>query len=82
MSANWQKYCPTAQDSRSKGKQPNNPAFGVVSLSVGGVRQVPLAVDHTPTPKDRSHTTVVGNKTAEVREKLTRLAKWELLPED
>ena len=82
MSTNWQKYCPTPQDSKKKGKQPNNPAFGVVSLPVGGLRRVPLGVDHTPTRKDRSHTTVVGDKTAEVREKLTRLARWELRPED
>jgi len=80
MSTNWQKYCPTAADSKSLAAKPKG--HGVVSLVVEPVRSIPLAVTHTPAKKDRSHTTVAGEKTPEVREKLLQQATWEILPED
>jgi hypothetical protein len=79
MSTNWQKHCPTAADSKNLAAKPKGQ--GVVSLVVGPIRAIPLAVTHTPAKKDRSHTTVAGEKTPEVREKLLRQATWEILPD-
>ena len=78
MSTHWQKYCPTAADARSKAKNPD--VVGVVSLPAGGVRLLSLVVQHAPSRNDRSHVTVAGEKTAEIRQKLAKLAAWQLLP--
>lgn len=78
ISANWAKYCPTPDDSRKLAVR--NPDVGVVALVVGNVRKIPLSVTHTPSSRDRSHVTIGGAETAEAREKLTRIATWEIKP--
>lgn len=79
MSAHWQRYC-TPQRARSKAKVPAD--NGIVSLRTGSVRDIPLEVSHTPSQNDRSHTTVMGEKTAAVRVKLWKLANWEVRPDE
>ena len=79
MSSHWQKYCPTAADARNRSKSPHD--NGVVSLQAGTVRTIPLEVNHAPARKDRSHTTVLGEKTAAVRAKLLKISAWEIEPE-
>src|ERR1051326_2212343 len=70
MSTHWSRYCLSAMEARPHASSPAD--NGVVSLSVGGVRAIPLIVEHTPVadPPDRSHTDVRGSKTAEVRLRL------------
>jgi hypothetical protein len=77
MSTNWQKYCPTAEDSRQKASTPAN--YGVLQMNVSDIRRGPEIVTHTPLPNDRSHTDVIGNKklTAE-RFRLHKLSHWAL----
>jgi hypothetical protein len=79
MSTNWQKYCETPEEARSKAKDPV--ANGVVTLIAGDVRQIsPLTVEHSPDRErnDRSHTDVVGEKDQEVRLKLLRVYRWAI----
>lgn len=78
MSANWQKYCPTPEDARAKARNPAK--NGVIRAVVRDVRAIPLAVEHSPDLQrgDRSHTSVIGAKTAEVRIKLYDAFQWSL----
>lgn len=78
MSTNWQKYCPTPVEARAKAKNPRD--NGVIRLTVGPIRAIPLTVEHTPDVlrSDRSHTDVKGKKTAEARLKLLEIAEWAL----
>jgi hypothetical protein len=93
MSTDWEKYS-TAQQARQRAAKPI--ANGVVSLRVGDVREIsPLTVDHSPirpgstTPDarglavapNRAHTDVNGPNTPEIRDKLSKIAKLEILPE-
>ena len=81
MSTNWARYCPTAEDCRSRATSPDD--NGVVSMLTGAVRGVPLTVKHTPdvSRNDRSHTDVIGDKKAAgVRVKLLKIVAVHLLP--
>lgn len=78
MSTNWKKYCSTPEEARAKAR---NPALnGVVEAVVGSIRSIPLTVEHSPDLErgDRSHTSVVGSKTTEVRLKLYDAFNWVL----
>ena len=75
MSTDWEKYA-RPSETRGRGRVPAE--NGVVSLSVAGLRLLPQTVAHTPADANRAHTDVTGDKTAEVRMKLRRLAIWEI----
>lgn len=78
MSTNWKKYCASPEEARAKAR---NPALnGVVEAIVRSIRSIPLTVEHSPDMEreDRSHTSVVGSKTTEVRLKLYDAFKWAL----
>ena len=78
MSTNWSKYADanlTKKQAALLGKDPNN--YGVIELSVGGVRGIPnQEVDHDPLPDNRAHTNVLGEKDEEARIKLNDLFDW------
>jgi len=80
MSTNWSKYADanlTKEDAALDGRDPNN--YGVVELSVGGVRDIPnQEVDHDPLPDRRAHTNVLGEKDPEARLKLLGLSNWAI----
>jgi hypothetical protein len=77
MSTNWKKYCSTAAEARAKAKEPLKNA--VVEAEAGLVRSISsLSVEHTPTQIDRSHCDVFGEKTTEVRAKLSSIFRWAL----
>jgi hypothetical protein len=93
LSTDWEKYS-TAKETRQRAPKPFD--NGVVSLSVEGVRGInTLTVDHSPIqrgsklqdvkgnpiPPNRAHTDVNGPNTPEMRDKLSKLAKLEILPE-
>jgi hypothetical protein len=77
MSTNWEKYCASADDCRSRAKDPT--ANGVLRGHVGSIREnARLTVTHTPVQEteakpDRSHTCVIGPKTEAVRLKLQEI---------
>ena len=78
MSGNWNRYA-TAEETKQQAK--NNPDDNaVVSLPVGGIRQIPdLRVEHTPEPSNRAHSEVFGfpeqhSKLTEIRVLLRRIA--------
>ncbi len=75
MSTDWEKYA-RPSETQGRGRVPTE--NGVVSLSVAGLRLLPQTVEHAPTDANRAHTDVAGDKTAEVRMKLRRLAVWEI----
>ncbi len=77
MSTNWSKYS-TAEQTRDEvamyGKNPEDNAVG--AFIVGNVREIPRqSVEHTPTPDNRAHTDVPGEKDNEVRVLLRRQCK-------
>ncbi len=78
MSTNWSEYADanlTKEQAALDNKDPNN--YGVVELSVGGVRGIPnQEVDHDPIPDNRAHTNVLGEKDPEARLKLNELSNW------
>jgi hypothetical protein len=78
MSTNWQKYCHSPVEARSKARKPID--NGVLSAVTGDLRAVPLVVEHTPDEQrnDRSHTDVRGEKSPEVRLKLYDAFSWRL----
>jgi len=80
MSTHWAKYYTSPAIARAFAKRPID--NGVISLPVAPIRQIPLAVMHTPDDAvpDRSHTDVRGAKTAEVRLRLLDLAVWQIRP--
>jgi hypothetical protein len=93
MSTDWEKYS-TAQQARQRAAKPF--VNGVVSLKVKDVRDISsLTVDHSPIqreskltdakgnpiPPNRAHTDVNGPNTTELRDKLSKIAKLEILPE-
>jgi len=76
MSTEWQKYCETPQEARSRAKEPQDNA--VISLIVGDVRGIQgLAVVHTPNQErlNRAHADVVGAKTDKVRSELLMICE-------
>lgn len=80
MSTDWNKYA-TPQDTQIRAKVPGDNA--IVSLSVGGVKNIPLDVQHSPLSDNRAHTDVIGDKKLKypppsVRIKLLRLVQWEI----
>lgn len=73
MSTDWSRYA-TPADTRNRRRVPADNA--VLSLVVGGVREIPgLAVQHTPQLDNDAHTDVFGEKTPEVRRKLLRICR-------
>ena len=80
MSTNWSNYADallTKEQAALNGKDPNN--YGVVEISVGGVRDIPnQEVDHDPDPDNQAHTNVLGEKDEEARLKLKELADWAI----
>jgi hypothetical protein len=77
MSVDWAKYS-TPDQTRSRAKIAADNA--VIRLAVGPVRAIrPLAVCHSPTEENRSHTDVIGlpdngEELTEMRESLLALA--------
>lgn len=79
MSTNWIKYCLTAEACRAKARNPQN--NGVLQFIADRMRAVPMALDHTPLPDDRSHVDVVGQKTsAEIRLRMLDVVNLVLIP--
>lgn len=91
MSTDWDKYS-TPQETQQQARTPTD--NGVISLPVGPVRlEAAQQVEHTPlvvTAPDpsrswlrsnRAHTDVIGKKDNEVRLKLRRMCRVELLPD-
>ena len=81
MSTNWSNYADALLTKEHAAllhnKDPNN--YGVVELSVGGVRDIPnQEVDHDPLPDNRAHTNVLGEKDEEARLKLNELSNWAI----
>jgi hypothetical protein len=75
MSTNWEKYA-TPQQTQDDANSPNDNA--IVQLIVGEVRKLPgQTVKHTPDigRNNRAHTDVFGEKSEEVRVKLSRICK-------
>lgn len=75
MSVDWSKYS-TPIETRNRARRPES--NGVVALQVGLVRTIPQDVEHSPVATNRAHTDVVGEKSAETRTKLRRIAVWEI----
>lgn len=81
MSVNWQKYCATPEQARALARNPKD--NGVVQFVTGDVRSIDtLSVEHTPdeAANDRSHTDIKGEKTTEVRSRLSRYCQWCIKP--
>ena len=86
MSTDWSKYS-TPEETRNRGRIPELNA--ILSLPVGGVREIDLVVEHDPLnverakeigiDPNRAHTEVIGEKTTEIRLKLRRICE-EVLP--
>jgi hypothetical protein len=74
MSVNWQKYCTSPSDSRDRARRPEDNA--VISFVTLKVRAMPLEVNHSPEVGDRSHSDVLGEKTAEIRLRLLEIFEW------
>ncbi len=75
MSTDWNKYA-TASESQSRAKKPEK--NGILKLNVGSVRSIPQTVTHSPDLElnNRSHTSVIGDKSTKVRYKLMEIYKW------
>jgi len=70
MSVDWARYS-TPQETRARGKPDEN---AVVQLVAGEVRMLQTQqVEHTPITENRSHSEVIGQKTARVRTQLSRI---------
>lgn len=78
MSTNWSRYCLTPADCQLKARIPAD--NGVGRLVVADVRSLPLDPLHKPSTHDRSHVTVFGKKTTEVRVKLLGIVAIDLVP--
>lgn len=80
MSTNWARYL-NAQDTRKGANEPEK--NGVIYLNVGATRGIDsLNVLHTPSEKNRAHTDVLGEKTLEVRLKLSEIFVWVIKVSD
>lgn len=78
MSTDWEKYS-TPEKTRQRAR--GNPLdYGVLQMECASVRGVPLNVQHSPDMErsNRAHTDVIGEKTAEVRIKLSRISGWAI----
>jgi hypothetical protein len=78
MSTDWEKYS-TAEEARLRGTDPS--ANGVISIPVGPTRsEAGQVVKHAPDleRRNRAHTDVIGEKDAEARVRLRRIAGWEI----
>jgi hypothetical protein len=88
MSTDWERYS-TPEETRSRAKNPH--LNKVIAFVAGDVRSIErLTVVHEPVqegqvgpkgepiPPNRSHSEVFGEKTEEVRLKLSRLYTWKI----
>jgi hypothetical protein len=88
MSVDWTKYT-TSLETRNRGRIPSDNA--VISMVAGAVRAIEaLVVEHAPIQDssieeggnqlkpNRAHSEVIGEKTTEVRVKLSRTWRWQL----
>jgi hypothetical protein len=78
MSTDWEKYS-TPEETRQRARR--NPAdYGVLRMECRLVRSVPQAVEHSPDSlrNNRAHTNVIGEKSPEVRLKLSRISGWAI----
>jgi hypothetical protein len=84
MSTDWEKYS-TAQESQGRATTPSDNA--IIRLNVAKIRKIPgQTVVHTPIqrgdpicpPGNRAHTDVVGEKSPEIRTRLSRI-NYELV---
>ena len=73
ISCDWEKYS-TPQQSVDRGRQnTKRPFAGVVSFICGALRIESFAVNHTPSKKNRAHSSVSAENDEENRIKLSRL---------
>ncbi len=81
MSTDWDKFTDWL-GTRSRGRQsPEN--YGIVSLQVGNVREIPeQTVEHTPKEDNPSHTDVFGIKETETRRKFIEICNILAKPSD
>ncbi|MQY63496.1 MAG: hypothetical protein GH143_04215 [Calditrichaeota bacterium] len=76
MSTYWSKYSTPHETKNLAAESGVNPDdFGVVALNVGDVKEIPQQVEHTPF-KHRAHTSVIGDKTLEVRARFIKMSRW------
>jgi hypothetical protein len=76
MSCDWNKYS-TSEEARQRAKEPAQ--NGVLTILASGIRSLPdQRLEHAPIPTNRAHSEVFGEKTTEVRLKLTRLSSWAI----
>lgn len=77
MSVDWSRYC-TSVKTRRRGAQPAE-RYSVVKFTVAKARTIPdQTVIHEPTPDNRAHSEVFGNKTTEVRERFMAIYEPEI----
>lgn len=85
LSVNWSKYSTpenTKNESVSFGKDPSN--YGVISLPVITVREIPLRVIHSPRPHNLAHSSILDIPPRKpndlgIRLKLRAASTWEIL---
>lgn len=79
MSTSWSKYS-TPEETWRRARRPE--ITGVVRMLVAEIREIPgITVAHTPTPDDRSHVDVLGDKRdQEIRVKLLRACREWVVP--
>ncbi len=88
MSVDWDKYS-TPLETRNRARTPS--ANAVISMIVGEIRKIQaLVVDHDPIQENsfdeegnpltpnQAHSEVIGEKTPEVRLKLSRIWAWQI----
>jgi len=76
MSTDWEKYSPP-HDTKQRASKPSE--NGVIQMQAGLVEEIEtLAVEHRPIADNRAHTDVLGEKTVEVRFRLSRVSQWVL----
>ena len=77
LSVNWNKYATAEQTKNQAAVRPER--YGVVSLSVGNIREMPSQqVNHRPLNENQAHSQVEGQKDEEIRLKLCGLSHWEI----
>jgi len=76
MSVDWEKYS-TPTETRSRANNPE--ANGVISMVAVDVRSIPQQVEHRPSKSNVSHSEIIGQKSPEVRLKLSRVYRWEIV---
>ena len=88
MSVDWNKYS-TPLKTRNRARTPADTA--VISMIAGAVRAIePLVLEHepiqdnsldekgSPVKPNRAHSEIIGEKTTEIRVKLSRIWNWQL----